>query len=67
MGVRPDVRGCLALHAISRDIAAASAGRCGFSHLDSDRVCQLPHRHQRRCQLQDHPETGRPAVPAQRV
>jgi hypothetical protein len=27
----------------------ASRGRCGFIHLDSGRVCQLPHRHRGPC------------------
>ena len=55
MDDRTDVRRRLDLHNISIDFAAASAGRCGFTHLDSGRVCQLPHRHHGPCQLQDHP------------
>ena len=52
MNARTDVRRRLDLHNISIDFAAASAGRCGFTHLDSGRVCQLPHRHHGPCQLQ---------------
>jgi hypothetical protein len=55
MDDRTDVRRRLDLHNISIDFAAASAGRCGFTHLDSGRVCQLSHRHHGPCQLQDHP------------
>jgi hypothetical protein len=33
----------LDLHNTSIDFAAASAGQCGFTHLDSGRVCRLPH------------------------
>jgi hypothetical protein len=54
MNARTDVRRRLDLHNISIDFAAASAGRCGFTHLNSGRVCQLPHRHPGPCQLQDH-------------
>jgi hypothetical protein len=43
----------LDLHNSSIDFAAASAGRCGFTHLDSGRVCQLPHRHAGPCRLTD--------------
>jgi hypothetical protein len=50
---RTDARGRLDLHNISIDFAAASVGRCGFTHLDTGRVCQLPHRHPGPCQLQD--------------
>ena len=35
----------LDLHNISIDFPAAIAGRCGFTHLDTGRVCRLPHRH----------------------
>jgi hypothetical protein len=52
---RTDIRSRLDLHNISIDFAAASAGLCGFTHLDSGRVCQLPHRHRGPCQLLDHP------------
>jgi hypothetical protein len=45
MDDRTDVQRCRDLHNISIDFAAASAGRCGFTHLDSGRVCQPPHRH----------------------
>ena len=61
---RTDVRRRLDLHNIAIDFAAASAGRCGFTHLDSGRICQLPHRHDGHCQLQDTQPTGeRPAGP----
>ena len=33
------------------DIAAAEAGRCGFTHLASGRVCLRPHRHPGSCHL----------------
>jgi hypothetical protein len=52
MDHRTDARRRLDLHNISIDFAAASAGRCGFTHLDTGRVCQLPHRHPGSCQLQ---------------
>jgi hypothetical protein len=55
MDDRIGVRRRLDLHNISIDFAAASAGLCGFTHLDSGRVCHLPHRHHGRCQLQDRP------------
>jgi hypothetical protein len=55
MNARTEVRRRLDLHNISIDFAAARAGRCGFTHLDSGRVCQLPHRHHGPCQLQDPP------------
>ena len=64
MDDRIDVRQRLDLHNISIDFAAASARRCGFTHLDSGRVCQLSHRHHGPCQLQDHP---RRALSAQLV
>lgn len=44
MDDRTDVRSRLDLHNISIDFAAATAGLCGFTHLDSGRVCRLPHR-----------------------
>ena len=61
MDVRTDVGSRLDLHNISIDFAAAS-GLCSFTHLDSGRVCQLPHRHHGPCQLQD-----RPRQPAERA
>jgi hypothetical protein len=54
MDVRADARRRLDLHNISIDFAAASAGRCGFTHLASGRVCLLPHRHPGPCRLKDH-------------
>src|SRR5215204_5685400 len=42
MDNRTDAGRRLDLHNISIDFAAASAGRCGFTHLDSGRVRQLP-------------------------
>lgn len=42
----------LDLHNISTDFAAASSGRCGFTQLDTGRVCLLPHRHAGPCQVQ---------------
>lgn len=54
----------LDLHNISVDFAAASAGRCGFTHLDSRRVCQLPHRHDGPCQLQDRRQAAERAAGA---
>jgi hypothetical protein len=62
MDHRTDVRSRLDLHNISIDFAAASAGLCGFTHLDSGRVCHLPHRHHGPCQLPD-----RPRQPAERA
>jgi hypothetical protein len=41
----------LDLHNPSIDFAAAIAGQCGFTHLDSGRVCRLPHRHHGPCDL----------------
>ena len=55
MDDRIDVRQRLDLHNISIDFTAASAGRCGFTHLDTGRVCQLSHRHHGPCQLPDPP------------
>ena len=43
----------LDLHNITIDIAAASAGRCGYTHLATGRVCHLPHRHPGSCELQN--------------
>ena len=52
----------LDLHNSNIDFQAAIAGRCGFTHLDTGRVCRLPHRHQGPCQLQDrHHATERAA------
>ena len=53
MDDRTDVQRRLDLHNISIDFAAAGAGRCGFTHLDTGQVCLLPHRHCGPCQLQD--------------
>jgi hypothetical protein len=47
---------------MSIDLAAASAGLCGFTDLDSGRVCRLPHGHGGPCQLPD-----RPRQPAERA
>jgi hypothetical protein len=52
MDDRTDVQRRLDLHNISIDFAAARAGRCGFTHLDTGRICLLPHRHRGPCQLQ---------------
>jgi hypothetical protein len=41
----------LDLHNTSIDFAAASVGRCGYTHLATGRVCQLPHRHPGSCEL----------------
>ena len=40
---------------------AAEAGRCGFTHLDSGRVCLRPHRHPGSCHLQRTVVTPAPA------
>lgn len=53
MDGRTDAWRRLDFHNVSIDFAAASAGRCGFTHLDTGRVCLLPHRHRDPCQLQD--------------
>lgn len=45
-------RARLDLHNVSIDIVAAEAGRCGFTHLASGRVCLRPHRHPGSC----HPQ-----------
>ncbi len=42
----------LDLHNSNIDFHAAKAGQCGFTHLDTGRVCRLPHRHLGPCQLQ---------------
>ncbi len=57
MNDRTDVLGRLDLHNVSIDFAAASAGRCGFTHLDSGRICQLPWQHAGPCELHDHNQT----------
>ena len=49
---RHDGRARLDLHNVSVDIVAAEAGRCGFTHLASGRVCLRPHRHPGSC----HPQ-----------
>jgi hypothetical protein len=51
----------LDLHNSSTDYAAAVAGRCGFTHLDTGRVCQLPFRHPGPCQLHHPARDCRPA------
>jgi hypothetical protein len=51
----------LDLHNIGTDFAAAHAGRCGCTHLDSGRVCQLPHRHPGPSRLQRHSAEPAPA------
>jgi hypothetical protein len=53
MDHRTDARRRLDLRNISINFAAASAGRCGFTHLDTGRVCWLPHRHPGACQRQN--------------
>ena len=53
MDDRTNAQRRLDLHNISIHFAAASAGRGGFTNLDTGRVCQLPHRHPGPCQLQD--------------
>ena len=53
MDDRTDVQRRLDLHNISIDFAAARAGRCGFTHLDTGRICLLPHGHRGPRQLQD--------------
>ena len=52
MEVRNSSRKRLDLHNSNIDFNAANAGRCGFTHLQTGRVCQLPHRHLSPCQLQ---------------
>ena len=51
MAMRSNPQSRLDLHNISINFAAASRGRCGFTHLDSRRVCQLLHRHRGPCDL----------------
>ncbi len=43
----------LDLHNTSVDFAVATAGGCGYTDLDTGRVCALPHRHCGPCQLAD--------------
>ena len=62
MDERVDVRRRLDLHNVSINFAAANAGQCGFTHLDSGRICHLPHRHSGPCRLQDHNQTAEPAA-----
>ena len=52
MEVRISSQKRLDLHNSNIDFDAANAGRCGVTHLQTGRVCQLPHRHQSPCQLQ---------------
>jgi hypothetical protein len=59
---RTDARRRLDLHNISINFAAASAGRCGFTHLDTGRVCRLPHRHPGACQLQNQRRNAKHAA-----
>jgi hypothetical protein len=59
-----DVRRRLDLHNISVDFAVASAGGCGFTHLDTGRVCRLPHRHAGPCQFRDQHRAAGPATGA---
>jgi hypothetical protein len=46
-----DARQRLDLHNTNIDYAAAVAGKCGFTHLDTGRVCLLPHRHVGPCAI----------------
>jgi hypothetical protein len=62
MDVRTDAERRLDLHNVNTDFAAATAGRCGFTHLDSGRVCLLPHRHRGPCQLQDRHQAAKRAA-----
>src|SRR3954454_14849004 len=39
------------LHNAAVDVEAALAGRCGFTHLPSGRVCLLPQRHRHDCRF----------------
>lgn len=49
MAMWSDPQSRLDLHNISINFGVASRGRCGFIHLDSGRVRQLPHRHRGPC------------------
>lgn len=60
MAMRSDHKTRLDLHNININFAAASRGRCGFTHLDSGRVCQLPHRHRGPCDLRPQTVCARP-------
>lgn len=51
-------RARLDLHNSSIDIVAADAGRCGFTHLASGRVCLRPHRHAGPCDLEAVPTSA---------
>jgi hypothetical protein len=53
----------LDLHNISIDLAAARAGRCGFTHLATGRACQLPHRHPDSCELRERQPQHRSTHP----
>lgn len=53
MTIQANVLRRLDLHNVSTDFTAASLGLCGFTDLNSGRVCQLPHRHPGACQLQE--------------
>jgi len=52
---QPEVLPRLDLHNVNIDFVAASAGRCGFTHLDSGSLCTLPRRHAGPCRLQVPP------------
>ena len=65
MDVPTDAGRRLDLHNVSIDFAAASVGRCGFTHLASGRFCLLPHRHQGPCQLENHRLATEPAASSQ--
>ncbi|MGI8459490.1 MAG: hypothetical protein ACR2LI_15450 [Propionibacteriaceae bacterium] len=41
----------LDLHNTSIDFLTAMAGRCGFTHLDTGRICRLRHGHDGPCLL----------------
>jgi hypothetical protein len=61
MSVTPvGTRQRLDLHNASIDVAAATAGKCGFTHLPSGRTCQLPHRHPGPCNLQHQADQPSP-------
>lgn len=64
MDERPGLPRRLDLHNVSTDFAAATTGHCGFTHLDTGRVCFLPHRHAGPCQLQVQPRDAEQAVNA---
>jgi hypothetical protein len=57
-----EVRKRLDLHNISIDFATATVGRCGFTHLASGRICQLPYRHRGACMLRPPQQPHRSAV-----